>query len=604
MVPLKGPNYATWKIQAKMALIKDALWGIVSGSEVEPSSDAGEDVVRKFQARKDKALAILVLSVDPGLLYLLGDPSDPKQVWECLQNQFQKKSWANRLHLRRQLFACQLREGGKLQDHLKVMTEIFHELAVVGSPVDEEDRVVYLLASLPESYQVLVTALEAHPDVPSWETVTERLLGEERKKMAIVNPSLEAEQGLATSSHQAIECFRCGKPGHIKRNCRVKMSDKIGQRNGKAHKASARTAMKKVEDVGLPAHVSANTWADQNQTWIVDSGATSHMCNDKSVFDRLKTLECPLKITLGDGRGVEATQQGNVQLVMQVGRKSISCTLHDVLWVPDLSFNLFSISKASEKGASATFIGEKCSILGRNKNVVAVARRINGLYHLDHVKRTSRAMVSKKEGNSDLDYQKWHRRLGHLGVGGMTEMIRKEMVLGLDLKKVDSDEGCEPCIQGKIHRSPFPKQSKRRTSEKLELVHSDVCGKMGAISLSGGNYFLTFIDDFTRYVWVYILKQKSEVFSIFKIWKNMVEKQSECHVKSLRTDNGGEFTSNDFEKYLSKEGIRHELTIPHTPEQNGVAERMNRTLVEATRTILVDGGFPLKFWAEAISTSV
>ena len=105
-------------------------------------------------------------------------------------------------------------------------------------------------------------------------------------------------------------------------------------------------------------------------------------------------------------------------------------------------------------------------------------------------------------------------------------------------------------------------------------MHSDVCGKISTESLSGAEYFLTFIDDTTRYVWVYVLKRKDQVFERFLEWKALVEKSTGRKLKALRTDNGGEYTSTEFETYLKKEGVRHELTVPKTPEQNGVAERM------------------------------
>ena len=131
-----------------------------------------------------------------------------------------------------------------------------------------------------------------------------------------------------------------------------------------------------------------------------------------------------------------------------------------------------------------------------------------------------------------------------------------------------------------------------------------MCGKIGTKSLGGANYFLTFIDDKTHYVWVYVLKTKDEVFKYFLEWKTQAEKSSGYQLKVLRTDNGGEYTSKEFKNYLKSEGVRHELTVPKTPEQNGVAERLNRTLVEAVRSMLIDANLPHKFWAEALSTAV
>ena len=113
--------------------------------------------------------------------------------------------------------------------------------------------------------------------------------------------------------------------------------------------------------------------------------------------------------------------------------------------------------------------------------------------------------------------------------------------------------------------------------------------------MGGGEYFATFVDDHTRHVWVYILKHKDEVFSRFQEWKAQVERSTGRQVKTLRSDNGGKYTSREFTSYLAKEGIKHELTTPHTPQQNGIAERLNRTLVEGVRTMLADSKFPHRF---------
>ena len=181
IVPLRGANYPTWKVQCRMALIREGLWGIVAGTETAPE-EAEADRRSKFLARRDRALATIVLAIDPSLLYLIGDPDDPVAVWKKLQDQFQKKTWANKLALRRRLHSLQLKDGASVQDHIKSMTELFNELAIVGDAIDEEDRVVYLLASLPDSFNTLVTALEANEDVPKMEVVTKRLLHAERKQ--------------------------------------------------------------------------------------------------------------------------------------------------------------------------------------------------------------------------------------------------------------------------------------------------------------------------------------------------------------------------------------------------------------------------------------
>ena len=186
----------------------------------------------------------------------------------------------------------------------------------------------------------------------------------------------------------------------------------------------------------------------------------------------------------------------------------------------------------------------------------------------------------------------------------MQELVKGKMVTGLDISSKAELTFCESCVQGKSHRLPFQQSSVKRTSNPLELIHSDVCGKVGTQSLCSGEYFVAFLDDHTRYVWVYILKQKREVFQRFRGWKALVEKSSGRKIKIFCTENGGEYTSTEFSTYLIQEGIKQELTTPHTPQQNGAAKRLNHTLIEGVHTMLADSKLPHQFWAEALSTYV
>ena len=143
VVPLNGKNYPTWKIQCRMALMREGLWRIVTGEETAPTSSEGEQA--KFASRRDRAIATIVLTVDPSLLYLIGNPEDPVEIWKKLANQFEKKTWATRLDLRRKLHSLRLKDGESAQGHIKAMIELFDALSVAGETVKEEDRVVYLL---------------------------------------------------------------------------------------------------------------------------------------------------------------------------------------------------------------------------------------------------------------------------------------------------------------------------------------------------------------------------------------------------------------------------------------------------------------------------
>ena len=203
-----------------MALMRDGLWGIVNETEIAPEG-GDADQRAKFLCKRDRALATIVLAVEPSLLYLIGDPKNPVEVWKKLQDQFQKKSWANRLALRRQLHSLRLKDGESVQEHIKVMTELFSELAIVGDKIQDEDRVVYQLARLPDSFDTLVTALEVNEEVPKMEVVIERILHSDKKQKEKNVDNLE-DHAMASKQQfrrKSTQCFQCGKYGHIKKYC-------------------------------------------------------------------------------------------------------------------------------------------------------------------------------------------------------------------------------------------------------------------------------------------------------------------------------------------------------------------------------------------------
>ena len=162
------------------------------------------------------------------------------------------------------------------------------------------------------------------------------------------------------------------------------------------------------------------------------------------------------------------------------------------------------------------------------------------------------------------------------------------------------NQECEACAQAKMHKIPFPK----KTSRAFELIHSDLCGPMNVESIGGNKYVLTFTDDYKRYVTVYFLKSKSEVLSKFEQYVNMVENATGQRVQHLLTDNGGEYVSQNFRKFCASKGIFHQFTNPYTPEQNGILERLNRTLTESAKSMIFHAKVHLNCWAEAVNTAV
>ena len=202
-----------------------------------------------------------------------------------------------------------------------------------------------------------------------------------------------------------------------------------------------------------------------------------------------------------------------------------------------------------------------------------------------------------------VDYLLLHRRLGHLNFNYMEELVKNQSVRNIELVGSKPDQ-CEECIESKFTAQPFHKcMFPIKTTKVNELIHSDVVGPISG-SIGGKKYFVLFIDDFSRYTQVYFLSKKSEVLLVFKQYKSYVEKHTGELIQRFRSDNGGEYSSNEFVEFLRKSGIKRETSIARRPQQNGVAERMNRTIIEMARTMRISSKLPLKFWAEAVNTAV
>lgn len=246
--------------------------------------------------------------------------------------------------------------------------------------------------------------------------------------------------------------------------------------------------------------------------------------------------------------------------------------IKNVHYIPEMCANLLSIPRIVLQGLEAVFNASGCKIYNKKREIVATGSFVNNMFKLDIDSNSEFACLSKTDGVL------WHRRFCHSSNIGryLTDSSERE-----NMKK------CEICLKGKQTRLPFDVNGTRAKSI-LDIVHSDVCGPMPTKSLGGAHFFVTFIDDYSRKVFVKVIKKKSDVFDCFVDFKNLVEKQSAKKIKILRSDNGGEYCSNVFESFLKKHGIMHQKSTYYTPQQNGLAERFNRTIMEKVRCMLFD----------------
>ncbi|CAN0881937.1 Retrovirus-related Pol polyprotein from transposon TNT 1-94 [Linum grandiflorum] len=263
-------------------------------------------------------------------------------------------------------------------------------------------------------------------------------------------------------------------------------------------------------------------------------------------------------VKIGDGKRLELEGKGTILVKGKEGNKTL---IQEVLYVPELAQNLLSVGQLMMKNYKLLFDNGECEIINKSNNskVAKIPMTSNQLFPLTMARNEEVALKSQSMDESFL----WHLRYGHLNYKGLKLLKEKNMVVGLPHINKE-DKVCEGCIYGKMHRLPFPKTT-WRAKAPLELVHSDICGPTRTTSIGGKRYFLLFVDDYTRMMWVFFLEQKSEAFSKFLQFKAAAEKQSGHQIKKLRTDHGGEFIYKPFMEYCRNNGIKRQLTVRYTP---------------------------------------
>ena len=336
----------------------------------------------------------------------------------------------------------------------------------------------------------------------------------------------------------------------------------------------------------------------------MDSACTHHMCNDRALFsnsDFSRKLDFPpvLGANLANPLAVEGV--GSVVLPALGG----TMLLKNVLFVPSIGKNLICVSRLLNDGYSLTFnssmSGLPGCVLRLKDRVICLPIQKNNLWVVPPVEENVSPSAHMAATMAD-----WHLRLGHIPPTVISKMAANSSIKGLQILPGGRSvkDSCVDCFLGKQARAPLISTPNKRATVRLERVHADLSGPW-KVPTCGRQclYLLSFIDDHSRYVWIYLLKKKSEVFDTFQKWKILVENQSERRLKHFRSDNGGEFCSNAYEDFFAKCGIIHEHTTPYTPQENGTAERFNRTIQEKTQCLLQTAHFPDSLWGEAAMTA-
>ncbi|GJY44381.1 retrovirus-related pol polyprotein from transposon TNT 1-94 [Tanacetum coccineum] len=274
-----------------------------------------------------------------------------------------------------------------------------------------------------------------------------------------------------------------------------------------------------------------------------------------------------------------------------------------VYYVEGLKHNLFSVGQFCDGGLEVAFRQHSCHI--RNYDMVDLLNgsRTTNLYSISLNDMMSASPVCLLTKASSTKSWLWHRRLNHLNFGTLNELARNDLVRGLPMLKYDKDHLCPSCQLGKSKKASHPLKAENTNTEVLHTLHMDLCGPMRTESINGKKYVLVIVDDYTRFGWVRFLRTKDETPQVIEKFIVKTQRALNATVRFVRTDNGTEFVNKTLDGWFESVGISHETSVPRSPQQNGVVERRNRTLMEAARTMLIFAKAPLFLWAEAVATA-
>lgn len=618
---LNGANYRDWTFNMRLYLESLDLFEHVDGSAEVPAEDASEKVKQEFKSASKKAWTYICLGVEPDQQIHVRNTTTAKEAWDALKNQFARISISQTVRLRQKYYSSKFQSGGNMLEHMNHLKSLHDQLKEMGVNIDDGELAMTLLGSLPDEFKPLITALDAvGEEKVTFEKVKAMLLNDadrisDSKK---VEDAYSAQRPYNRRRYEPKEptnkgnevkfsrkfngtCHNCKEKGHFARDCPKRSNN--SQRDGNQSKGRRSASLAQGRNEQDNHNDEAALYISENEDkcgWIIDSGATQHMTFERNCLSNYVEFKKPCTVNLGDNRSILAYGKGTYHVKAAVDDHTQKIALQEVLYLPELENNLLSVNAMVKRGATVTFKENRCEI-SRNSKILAEGEVQGKLYVLKIMKE--HVNVAKQQPNADRYI--WHCRFGHLGMNNVNKLIDEGMVSGMDsVSKTNEDRFCEACTKGKQHRCPYPKTADYRASEPFELIHSDVCGPMSVSSLGGSRYYVTFIDDYSRYTFVYFMKNKSEVLEKFKEFHAYAMNVGENPIKILRSDNGGEYSSKEFESFLKSNGIVHQLSVPYNPAQNGVAERMNRTIVESTRSMLSHAQMPNEFWAEAASTSV
>ncbi|GKA54043.1 retrovirus-related pol polyprotein from transposon TNT 1-94, partial [Tanacetum coccineum] len=328
--------------------------------------------------------------------------------------------------------------------------------------------------------------------------------------------------------------------------------------------------------------------------WYLDSGCSKHMTGDRSQLTNF----------INKFLGTVKFRNDHVAKILGYGDYQIgNVTISRVYYVEGLGHNLFSVGQFCDSNLEVAFRQHTCFIRNLEGVDLLTGSRGNNLYTLSLGDMMASSPICLLSKASKTKSWLWHRRLSHLNFGAINHLARHGLVRGLPKLKFEKDHLCSACAMGKSKKKPHKPKSEDTNQEKLYLLHMDLCGPMRVTSVNGKKYILVIVDDYSLFTWVKCLRSKDKAPDFIIKFLKMIQVRLKVPIQRIRTDNGTEFVNQTLREYYEKVGISHETFVSRSPQQNGVIERRNRTLIEAARTMLIYAKASLFLWAEAVATA-
>ena len=535
-----------------------------------------------------------------------------KDLWESLEHKYKTEDAGAKKWIVGRFLDYKMVDSKTVVSQVQELQMIIHDSHSEGMVINESFQVAAVIEKLPPGWKEFKNYLKHKRKEMSMEDLILRLRieednrGSERKHTAGEKANmvehgqsskfkknnsgkgtkLAPRGGISKQSKFQGKCYNCDKMGHRSSDCR---KPKKPYKKKEANMVDG--ISNEPSDIDLCATVSeVNLVGSNSREWWIDTGATRHVCSDKAIFSSLKVSDTKEKLYMGNSATSNIEGEGTVILKMTSGKH---LTLKNVLFVPDIRKNLVSGSLLNKHGFRIVIESDKV-VLSKNGMFVGKGYVTDGLFKLNVMSVKDNDEIKNSSAYLLESPNLWHARLGHMNFDTLRRLSAKEYIPKLN---IDSKYKCETCVEAKLTRSSF--KHVERNTKVLDLIHSDICDLKFAPTRGGNKYFITFVDDCTKYCYVYLLKSKDEAIDKFKIYKEEVETQLSEKIKRIRSDRGGEYVE-PFGEFCSQHGIVHEVTAPYSPQSNGVAERKNRTLKEMMNAMLLSSGLPQSMWGEAI----